>query len=228
VLGGLFLILRLYNPGAPGLARFGVAHLFIALAVMLIGARNAVPDFVSIQIGNALLLGAAGLMASTARAFAGRPASLPMIVGGAALWLAACQVPAFYTSLDARVALSSALIAAYNFSAAAELWREGPTPLASRWIAVVLLFVQGVIYAVRVPLALVWPMPAGGAALPAGPWYEFLTLEALLRLIAMAFAVLSMAKELAEAQSRETLVAARDAAAQASEAKSRFLARMSH
>ena len=228
LLGVLFLVLRLNNHRAPGLARFGVAHLFVAVAVFLIGVRGAMPDFVSIQMGNALLLGAAGLMASTARAFAGRPASLPMIGAGAAIWLAACQVPAFYASLDARVALSSALIAAYNFSAAAELWREGPTPLASRWIAVVLLVVQGVIYAVRVPLALAWPMPAAGSALPAGPWFEFLTLEALLRLIGMAFAVLAMAKELAEAQSRQSLVAARDAAAQAAEAKSRFLARMSH
>jgi signal transduction histidine kinase/CheY-like chemotaxis protein len=228
LLGFLFLVLRLYNRRAPGLARFGVAHLFVALAVVLISARGTVSEFASIQIGNALLLGGAALMASTVRAFAGRPASLPMIVAGPVVWLAACQVPAFYASLEARVALSSALIAAYNFVAAAELWRNGPTLLASRWIAVVLLVVQGVIYVVRVPLTLAWPMPAGGSALPAGPWFEFLTLEALLRLVGMAFAVLAMGKELAEAQSRETLVAARDAAEQTSKAKSRFLARMSH
>ncbi|WP_372617225.1 response regulator [Falsiroseomonas sp.] len=228
LLGVLFLAIGRESRGVPGLARYGVGQLLAAVAVILLGARGKVPGFVSIDVANALLLGAAALMWSTARAFAGRRTSPAAIGIGPAVWLAACQVPAFHASPDLRLALITTLLAAYNFAAAAELWREQPVPLASRWVAIVLLLLQGTVCAVRVPLLVVWPMPVAGPAFPAGPWFEFLMLETLLKMIGMAFALLAMAKERAEAHSHQTLVAARDAATRTSEAKSRFLARMSH
>jgi signal transduction histidine kinase/ActR/RegA family two-component response regulator len=146
----------------------------------------------------------------------------------AGVWLIACQLPAFHGSPDLRLALITTLLATYNFAAAAALWREQPASHASRWTAVALLLFQGTVCAARLPLILVWPLPVAGSALPAGAWFEFLLLETLLKMVGMAFALLAMAKERAEAHSHQTLVVARDAATQASEAKSRFLSRMSH
>jgi signal transduction histidine kinase/ActR/RegA family two-component response regulator len=228
LLGVLFLVLGRQKGRVPGLTRFGVAHVLGAVAIILAGARGALPNPLSIDVANALLICCYGLIWSTMRAFGGRRTPLGLVLVGGAVWLLACQVPAFYTSLSARVALSATLLAIYCFAAAAELRRNQPAPLAARWIAVVLLAVHGAIYAVRGPLAFAWPMPGGGFALPSGPWFELLTLECLLHMVGMAFAVLAMAKERAEALSRQSLVTARDAAAQAGEVKSRFLARMSH
>jgi signal transduction histidine kinase/ActR/RegA family two-component response regulator len=228
LLGLLFVALARRTPRVPGLARFGVAYLLGAAAVVLAGARGAVPNLVSIDLANALLLTCYGLIWSTMRAFRGRRTAPALVVAGAVAWLAACQVPAFYASLNARVALSATLLAAYCFAAAAEARRDRPFPGATRWIAVVLLGVHGAIYAVRVPLTLVSPLPGSGFALPSGPWFALLSLESLLHAVGMAFALLAMAKERADTESRRSLVAARDAAAQASEAKSLFLARMSH
>jgi signal transduction histidine kinase len=228
LLGILFLAIWRLNRRVPGLARFGAVHLLAAASVVLLGARGRVPDILSITIANALLLWAYGLLWSAARDFGGRrPASATAAIG-ALVWLAACNVPTFYASLNARVALSTTLLAAYSFAAAMEFSRGSHEQLASRWAGVVLLSIHGLVYAVRGPLVLLWPFPVGGPVLPTGFWFEALTLEAHLHMVGMAFAVLAMAKERAEASSVKDLVAARDAASEASEAKSRFLARMSH
>jgi signal transduction histidine kinase/ActR/RegA family two-component response regulator len=226
--GLLFLVLGLRGRHAPGLTHFGVAYLLGALAVALIGARGAVPDRLSIDIANALLLGCYGLIWSAVRAFNTRPTPTLLVLAGPLLWLAANQVPAFHASVNARVIMMATLLSAYCFVAAADLARGGLRAVSARWIAVVLLGVLGLVYAVRVPLTLMAPMPERGATLPTSPWFALLTLEALLHFVGLAFALLAMAKERAELLARESLVAARDTAAEANEAKSRFLARMSH
>ncbi len=228
LLGVLFLVLGRHKDRPPGLLRFGAAYLLGMLGLVLAGARGNLPNFLSIDIANSMLMVGYGLIWSTMRAVGGRRTSAALVAAGAAVWLLACQVPAFYVSLPARTTLSATINAIYCLAAAAELRREQPVPLAARWIAVTLLAIHGVLYAVRGPLVLLWPMPAGGFSLPSGPWFSLLTLESLLHVVGMAFALLAMAKELAEAQSRSNLIAARDSAAQASEQKSRFLARMSH
>ncbi|MFN3447734.1 MAG: hybrid sensor histidine kinase/response regulator [Roseococcus sp.] len=228
LLGLLFLAVGKAGPSAAALRRFGIACLLAGLGVLLLAARGAIPDRLSIDVANALVLLSYGLVLSAARASAGRATPLWALLAGPLLWLAACQVPAFYASLNARVALVATLLAAYCFAAALALGRGAERPLSSRWIAVVLLAVHGAIYAVRLPLTLVAPVPGVGSALPSGPWFGLLTLESLLHLVGLAFAFLAMERERAEALTRESLLAARDAAADASEAKSRFLARMTH
>ncbi len=228
LVGILFLLLGWQRDRAPGLLRFGIAYLAGGVAIVLSGARGSLPHVVSIDLANALLQFAYGLIWSAMRRFAGRRTAPMLVVGGAATWLLACQVPAFYESLDARIALSSTILTAYCFAAAAELHWNDSDPVTARWIAVVLLVVHGLVYAVRVPATLYWPQPGAATSLPASPWFALLTLEALAHVIGLAVALLAMAKERAEALSLRSVVAARDAAAQASEAKSLFLARMSH
>ncbi len=228
LVGILFLLLGWQRDRAPGLLRFGVAYLVGGVGIVLSAARGSLPSMVSIDLANALLQLAYGLIWSAMRRFAGRPTSPALVVGGAAVWLLACQVPAFYESLDSRIALSSIILTAYCFAAAAELHRNNGNPGSARWIAVVLLVVHGLVYAVRVPATLYWPQPGATTSLPATPWFALLTLEALAHVVGLAFALLAMAKERAEAMSLRSVVAARDAATQASEAKSLFLARMSH
>jgi signal transduction histidine kinase len=228
LVGVLFLLLGWQRDRAPGLLRFGIAYLVGGVGIVLTAARGSLPSMVSIDLANALLQLAYGLIWSAMRRFAGRPTPPAPVVGGAAVWLLACQVPAFYENLDSRIALSSIILTAYCFAAAAELYRNNESQGSARWIAVVLLVLHGLVYAVRVPATLYWPQPGATTSLPASPWFALLTLEALAHVIGLAFALLAMAKERAEALSLRSVVAARDAAAQASEAKSLFLARMSH
>jgi signal transduction histidine kinase/CheY-like chemotaxis protein len=228
VIGILFMMLGWQRDRAPGLLRFGVAYLVGGVAILLSAARGSLPLVVSIDLANALLQLAYGLIWSAMRRFAGRRTPLPLVVGGAVIWLVACQVPAFYESLDARIVLSATILSGYCFAAAAALHWHNPEPVTARWIAVVLLVIHGLVYLVRVPGTLYWPQPGATTSLPATAWFAMLTLEALAHVVGLAFALLAMAKERAEAQSLRSITAARDAAAQASEAKSLFLARMSH
>ncbi|MCX8133155.1 MAG: response regulator [Roseococcus sp.] len=228
LLGVLFLVVARAGRSASALTWFGLAYLLAAVAILLIGARGALPGRLSIDIGNALLLLGYGLILAGAAVFTGRRIPRWVVPAGPLLWLAACQAPAFYASLDARVALATALLAGYCLAAAVVLARRGEPVLSTRWIAVALLGLHGASYAVRLPLTWITSIAAGPEGLPSGTWFAFLSLEALLHFVGLAFAFLAMERERAEAATRESLLAARDAAARASEAKSRFLARMTH
>ena len=126
----LLLWVWLHNKSVKTLAWWSAALLLEAIGTTLVLLRGHILDALSIDLANALLIAACGLIWSGARIFSHRPVH-PSFALGAAIWLAACQFDAFYSSLPARASLFSVLIGGYALLTAWEFWRE-TEPLASR------------------------------------------------------------------------------------------------
>jgi diguanylate cyclase (GGDEF)-like protein len=197
MLGLLLLFAWIQNSGIRAVAWWGCGHLLCAASIVMFGMYGSVPDMISIDLANALLFVAFAVMWCGARVFDGRPPQLVYLAAGAVLWLVACRLPGFASSIDARVLLSSGIITAYTWATAYEFWRGRSEPLVSRWPAIFILFAHGSLFMLRTPLS---------HALPWSPlnqvfdsvWLTVLSFEALLFTIAIAFIMLAMAKERTE------------------------------
>jgi diguanylate cyclase (GGDEF)-like protein len=175
------------------LAFWGAGYVVGGVATGLLCARGVIADFFSINIADALLALAYGLMLAALRDFCGRSTSIVWICAGAMLWLFACDFPFFLNSPPLRVALLSAVLAAYSAACAAQLWKGREERLASRLPAIACLSIHTFACAARVPLALMGGLDA--SHLVGGPWFTVLVLESLIIVIALAILVVSMAKE---------------------------------
>jgi signal transduction histidine kinase/ActR/RegA family two-component response regulator len=135
-------------------------------------------------------------------------------------------VPGVHGSDRAKTAIVCAIGAVYTLAAAIELWRWEEEDLRTRKLAYALLGFHGVLYLARAAdaafaandIGALWPQLVQSVMIS----------EALLHSTGMAFVLLAMTRERAELRSTRSLIAARDAAVAASEARSRFLASMSH
>jgi signal transduction histidine kinase/CheY-like chemotaxis protein len=226
LLGPLLLLARGRDQNADALVWWSAAMMTGAVGLALAAAGAWLPRFIDTDIADALMLLATAVSWSAARVFVGRPVLPLVIAAGPLVWLALNQLPPIGDSLRAETAIPCAIGSAYTWAAAAELWRSREEDLPSRMAAYVLLLVHGTVFLIRAALATAG-LDAAGARLP-----DFvapaLVIEALLHTTGMAFVLLAMAKERAELRSRQSLTAARDAALSASNAKSTFLARLSH
>jgi diguanylate cyclase (GGDEF)-like protein len=95
-----------------------------------------------------------------------------------------------------RTMLGSLLIASYTLATAFEMWRERGEHLFSRWPAIVVLGVHGVVFLLPIPLIVLLPVERSYAL--ASSWVPILALETLLFAIGTAFITLVMAKERSE------------------------------
>ncbi|HEX2019658.1 MAG TPA: hypothetical protein VGO17_12020 [Aurantimonas sp.] len=191
----LLLWAYLQNRRVKALAWWGVAYIHGALGSALIPPRGQIPDWLSIDLANALLIVAYGLMWMGARIFDERKIYASFLLG-AAVWIAACQYPPFYASLPARASLSALLIGGYSLLTAWDFWRA-PERLPSRSAVVSCVGLHGLISLVRIPAMLFISAPEGIRPL-GGFWFAFIAFEAIVFAIAAAFLVLAMAKERVE------------------------------
>ncbi len=135
----------------------------------------SLPDFISINLANALTALAYGVMFAAAREFGGKKTRLGWVSAGALLWLAACGFPPFYASQSLRIATMSAVFAAYTVATALEFWRGRGQPLPSRMPAIVFLFIHAAACACRIPIAFFGGLSAPHLA--AGAWFDVLVFE---------------------------------------------------
>ena len=212
------------------LASVGIAYVIAAMGAGLVAARGSIPDRVSIDIANALIALGYGLIWTAMRQFEQRRPRPVVAALGALAWLLACQLPALYESLPARVVMLSCIVGAYSTAAALELLRGVVSRnLPSRSPLIAVLFFNVLIYGLRAPLLLLSPIRQEGMALPtSSSWFAFVSLMSVLVIVGVSTLLVALGKELAERRSTAALTAARDASERASEEKSRFLARMSH
>lgn len=182
----------LQNRRVEALAWWGVAYLLAAAGSALIPPRGLIPDWLSIDLANALVFGGYALAWMGARVFNGRTVR-PIFFLGLLVWLAACQFEAFHSSLAARATLGSLLIGGYSLLTAWEFWRA-EEPLASRSAAVFCLSVHGLVFFSRLPAMMLSPASEGTQPL-SGYWFAFVAFEGIVFSIAAAFLLLAMAKE---------------------------------
>ncbi|WP_458095059.1 response regulator [Roseomonas sp. WA12] len=214
-------------------ASWGAAHSLGAVALPLLALRGLIPDAVSIQFANVLMAATYGLIWAGARQFAAGPDSPRVtatpILAGAAAWLAACQIPAFLQSLDARVLAMGLIAAAYYLAAVWEFRRSEPVrTLRSRPLIIGILIANAAAYLLRIPCLLIHPLDTSAEGLPATLWYDLLVILGTALAGSTALALVALMREKEEQEASAALRSARDAADRASAGKSRFLAHMSH
>ncbi len=201
VMGALYLLSWSQARQTRALGFLGAAQIVGAVAVTLFGLRDVIPDWLSIGLANAVMLGAFGLIWGGARSFEGRRVPFPWIAAGPLVWLAACLVPPFYASLGARVILSSAVAGLACALAARTLWHHRGERLPSRNPAAILLASEALLIWARIPATLVLPAPPTGV--PGQTfWVAALSFVALLYTVAVSVLFMAMAKERLEAEQR--------------------------
>jgi diguanylate cyclase (GGDEF)-like protein len=130
-----------------------------------------------------------------ARLFGEHKPNFAFMFGGAIIWLIACQVPDIANSVATRALLSAAIIAAYTWLAAAELWANNERQLVARLPAISILFAHGALFLLRTPLSMLMPQSVGTERLFGSVWLTVLSSEELLLTIAIAFMLMAMALE---------------------------------
>ena len=104
LVGCLLLLSWFQHRRIYALALWGSAFIIAAVAtVLIVVARDTIPDFWSIVIGNAIPAAAYGLIWSGARNFEGKRVSIVLTLAGALVWLAA--VPSAQSTLGRKPAL---------------------------------------------------------------------------------------------------------------------------
>jgi diguanylate cyclase (GGDEF)-like protein len=195
MLGVLLLYTWVQNINIKAVAWWGTAHLLCAGSILLFAMCGQLPNAMAIEFTNAILLTSFAVTCTGARLFSGRQTSVIFILGGTIIWLIACQIPQVAQSVAAKALLSSAIIAAYTWLAAAEFWRNNEGQLVSRLPAFCLLFAQGSLFLTRTSLGVLMAQVPTTEPLFGSIWLTAWSSDALLFTIAIAFILMAMAKE---------------------------------
>lgn len=197
ILGLLLLFVWVQNSAIQAVAWWGSAHLLRAGSITLFGMYGQLPNVITIDFANAILLTSFAVTWTGARVFDGRRPRPLLLVAGAALWLVGSRVAFVSESMDLRALLSAGIIAAYTWATAAEFWRGRAEPLVSRLPAIFMLFAHGALFLLRTPLSALLPWSPTSQVF-GSVWLTVLSSEALLFTISIAFILLAMAKERTE------------------------------
>ena len=155
-----------------------------------------------ICLSNALLCGAYGVMWGGSRSFEGRRVRAPLIVAGAAIWIAAFQFESFYELPALRVSLVSTILAAYALLSARELWHARDRELISRWPTLALVVTHAGFLLARIPFAS-FVASSAAAGQPHSAVVLVMAAEALLVNFCLPFLRVAMSKERAELEQRK-------------------------
>jgi diguanylate cyclase (GGDEF)-like protein len=201
LVGSVFIVAWARSTSVALFLRTGAAFLLIAAGVVLILLRGTIPDRISIDLANALVMIGFGLGWSAARHFNGRSTSVPAILAGAVLWLVACSFPEFHSELSYRVALMSFICAGYSFACANE-FRTGDDNLKTRrWIALV-FFGHGVVVVGR---GLFWLTDLAPASMFETNFIQgVLMVEPILAVVGLALLFLGLVRDRAEGELRRS------------------------
>jgi len=199
VLGGVLLFTWARERESRFIGWWGLALLIMSLGVVMTAFRGA-PPVNFLHLGMATIALSDAVKWKAAREFSFRRAELAWILLGPVAFLVALQA-GYLESFDHELGALSTILAAYNFAAADALARATGEELPSRRISVILLVIIAVGYLSWLPLSAF--MPIGEAhSVALSTWFPGIILLTLLLRIALAFTVLSMAKERQELEQR--------------------------
>ena len=201
LLGALTLFAWLQNRAVRALAWWSGAVLVMAAALGLLCLRGTIPDVYSVDLAYVVLFTACALMLEGARCFEGRQVSPAVLLAGALVWMAACQIPALYDSATARMIIVSAAVGFYSLGCAYVLWSGRAEPLLSRWPLIVLTALGGGLFLARIPLAVVFPLaeaPVASFDALRSFWFAIVSTFTLLYFIAINYLFLALTKERSE------------------------------
>ena len=192
ILGGVLLFTWARERESPFVGWWGLALATMSAGVLMAGGP-ATPRADFLTLGMATIVLSDALKWKAAKEFAHGRARLLWILLGPVGFLLAVQ-SGYLHSFHQRLGGLCTILAVYNFAAAFALSRMSDEDLSSRWPAVTLLIVIGLGYLSWLPLDLAMPINEAPWAF-ASVWFSTVILLTLLLRIALAFIVLSMAKE---------------------------------
>jgi hypothetical protein len=195
MLGLLLLYTCVQRPEIKAVAWWGSAHLLRAGSIALFGTFGSLPDTITVDVANVILVTSFAFTWAGALLFGGRSINPIALLAGTVVWLTGSLIPQMTESVALSALVSSAIIATYLWLAALELWRLSEGQLVSRLPAFFMLFAQGALFLMRTPLGVLMPHLAGTERLFGSVWLTVLSYEALLFSIAIAFILMAMAKE---------------------------------
>jgi diguanylate cyclase (GGDEF)-like protein len=153
---GLSGVLLLYawftNRHTPALALWAMGYFVATTGMTLIVARGTIGDLWSIDIANALVIAAYGIVWMGARSFNNRKTPVLSVLVGPATWLVICQLEALHSSISGRIVVLSSLLFCYTLLTGFEFWR-GDRKLSSCWPLIVVIGIHSVVFLSRI----LWP-----------------------------------------------------------------------
>jgi len=197
LLGALLVFAGLQNRIIRAPMWWGAAHIVNATGLGLLSSRGAAPDFVTIDLANALVLLGYGLTWTGARIFDGRTIRPYLVLLAPASWMLLCLVPSFAAAPNLRTVVVSTALALFALITAEEFWRGRDEPLMSRWPSIIVLLAYAAALLARVPATLLSPAFADDSLL-SGLSFALLAFGTLLFTVVMAFLQLNMTKERTE------------------------------
>jgi diguanylate cyclase (GGDEF)-like protein len=195
MLGVLLLYIWVQHINIKAMAWWGAGHLLRAGSILLFATYGQLPNWITIDLTNAMLLTSFAVTWTGARLYGGRRTNVLFILGGAIVWLVACQIPQVAQSVAAKALLSSAIVAGYTWLTAAEFWRNNKGQLVSRLPAFCLLFAQGSLFLAHMSHGVLTAHAPSNEALFGSIWLTAWSSDVLLFTIAIAFILMAMAKE---------------------------------
>jgi len=198
LLGALLVFAGMQNRAIRAPMWWGAAYILGAIGLGLLASRGRVPDFLSIDVSNALVLLGYGLTWAGARLFDGRKVRPLVVVFAPVLWLLACRIPVFADDINLRIAIGSTMLAMLAMATAEEFWHGRDEPLMSRWPTVIVLLAYAAALLARIPAVYFSPF-ADNNALLTGVTFALLAFT-LLFTVVLAFLLLNMSKERTELQ----------------------------
>lgn len=204
---GVVAVALTYASFLPGRERatawWCVAMWCVTAGLVLLAIRNAVPWWLGIGIGNALVLFAYGLASKGYGIFRHLKTPSFMIWGGAAAWLILYfGVEPIRESFNNRVILASVLIFAYATSIAINAWQGWKEDRLPSFIALTVLFsTHALMHFIRAALAIAYPATNDGAV-GSSFWLSATALENYIHAIGISFFFFALTKERAERKYR--------------------------
>ena len=174
----------------------------ITVGLVLLALRGALPAWLAVGLGNALVLLGYGFAYRGCAIFRQVQRSPLLALLGVSVWLVAYfGFPAFHDDIGARIALASATIAFYSGLSAAEVWwgwREDRLP--SYLSLFVLFFTHAAMHAIRSVLSFAFPDQEPGTLVSYG--LTAISVENFIHAIGIAFFFFAVIKERVERKYR--------------------------
>ncbi|HWE78626.1 MAG TPA: GGDEF domain-containing protein [Pseudolabrys sp.] len=200
LLGVLLLFAGAQNRSVRAPTIWGLSFLLGATGLGLVIVRGRVPDWLSIECANALMLAGMSLIWTGARLFDRRPVGLAHVATVPALWFVACLVHGVGGDIHVRTMLYSVLAAMLSVLTARELWRGRGEPLLSRWPTVLTLLGYATAMLALIPATVLMPQIAMSPNFLSSALYPAFAFGTLMFTIILAFLLLNMSKERTELQ----------------------------
>jgi diguanylate cyclase (GGDEF)-like protein len=150
--GALLIYAWVTNRYTPALALWGISYFVATTGMALMVARGTIGDLWSIDIADALIIAAYGIVWMGARSFNNRKTPILYVLVGPATWLMVCQLEVLHSSMSARIVVVSFVLFCYTLLAGFEFWR-GDRQLSSCWPLIIVIGIHAVVFLSRI----LWP-----------------------------------------------------------------------